>query len=309
MTVNNSAGNYTITGAGKIAVAGSLTKTGADTLTLGAALSVTGTTSIAGGTLKLATGASGGSGPAVTSAINLASLSITGSGVLDVNNNHLIITYGSSDPISTIAGYLQTGYNGGTWNGPGGIDTSAPLTVSRLRYGLGYADGANGVVHGLSSGQIEVAYTLLGDAVLDGVVNSVDLAIVAANYNQSVTGWDQGDFNYVGVVNSLDLTDVVVNYNQGVSGAASAGDLAALDAFAAANGVSLPPSSVPEPESLGLFMFGSTAILARRRRRRRLPLPSACQPFNSPADVRFAFSSFQPAPLIIAPTDENRNSA
>jgi len=264
VTVNNSLGNYTITGAGKIADFGSFVKTGSGTLTVGAALSV-GSMSISAGTLKLATGVSGVSGPAVTSPIDLTALSITGNGVLDVNNDHLIITYGSSDPISTIANYIKSGYNGGGWNGPGIISTAALTKTNGLLYGVGYADGKDGVVAGLSSGQIEVAYTLLGDANLDGVVNSSDFAIMAANFNQSVTGWDQGDFTYTGVVNAADFMVVAVNFNQGVSGAASAGDVAALDAFAAANGISL--GSVPEPASLGLFTFGSVGILARRRRR------------------------------------------
>ncbi|MGD0138531.1 MAG: autotransporter-associated beta strand repeat-containing protein, partial [Tepidisphaeraceae bacterium] len=118
VTVNNSLGSYSITttGGGKIADAGAFTKSGAGTLTIGTALSV-GSMSITAGTLQLATGVSGGSGPAVTSPIDLTSLSITGSGVLDINNDHLIITYGASDPITTIAGYIKAGYNGGGWNG------------------------------------------------------------------------------------------------------------------------------------------------------------------------------------------------
>ena len=57
--------------------------------------------SITGGTLQLA---------ANTGLAQMPSLSITGNGVLDLNNNHIIINYGSgSDPISTIAGYLATG--------------------------------------------------------------------------------------------------------------------------------------------------------------------------------------------------------
>ncbi|MGD0390289.1 MAG: PEP-CTERM sorting domain-containing protein, partial [Tepidisphaeraceae bacterium] len=285
VTVNNSLGNYTISGTGSIADAGSFVKTGGNTLTLGAALSVTGATSITGGTLMLAPNVSGTSGPAVTSTINLTSLSITGNGVLDVNNNHFIITYGSSDPISTIAGYIESGYNGGAWNGPGIISTAAQTSTNGLLYGVGYADGKDGVVSGLASGQIEVTYTLLGDANLEGVVNGADLTILAANYNQSVTGWDQGDFNYDGMVNGIDLSDLAVNFNQGVSGGdVSAGDVAALDAFAAANGISLAnvsdvaaldaiaPSNgvssanVPEPASAAMMLMAGLGILRRRRR-------------------------------------------
>ncbi|MGD0767798.1 MAG: autotransporter-associated beta strand repeat-containing protein [Tepidisphaeraceae bacterium] len=264
VTVNNSLGNYTITGAGgKIADVGAFTKSGSGTLTLGTALSV-GSMSITAGTLKLATGVSGGSGPAITSPIDLTSLSITGNGVLDVNNNHVIITYGASDPFSTIAGYIKSGYNGGGWNGPGIISSAALTPTNGLLYGLGYADGADGLVSGLASGQIEVAYTLLGDANLDGLVNAADFTILAANFNQPVTGWDQGDFNYDGLVNAADFTDLAANFNQSDSGAASSGDVAALDAFAAANGLL---SAVPEPGSASLCVLLASAGLMRRMRR------------------------------------------
>ncbi|MGD0137345.1 MAG: autotransporter-associated beta strand repeat-containing protein, partial [Tepidisphaeraceae bacterium] len=219
VTVNNSSGNYAISGTGKIADAGAFAKSGTGTLTLGTALSV-GSMSITAGTLHLATGVSGGSGPAVTSAINLASLSITGSSVLDINNDHVIITYGATDPITTIAGYIASGYNGGNWNGPGIISSVALTNASGLLYGVGYADGNDNVVAGLASGQIEVAYTLLGDANLDGLVNGSDFNILAANFNQSITGWDQGDFNYDGLVNASDFNVLAANFNQGVSGAA-----------------------------------------------------------------------------------------
>ena len=265
VTVNNSSNNYTISGmGGKIADAGAFTKSGTGTLTLGVALSV-GSMSISGGTLKLATGISGGTGPAVSSTINLTSLSITSNGVLDVNNDHIIITYGATDPFSTIAGYIKSGYNGGGWNGPGIISSAAQTKTNGLSYGVGYADGKDGKVAGLTSGQIEVAYTLLGDANLDGLVNAADFTILAANFNQPVTGWDQGDFNYDGLVNAADFTDLAANFNQSVSGAAvSAGDVAALDAFAAANGLL---ADVPEPASAALMVMAGLGILARRRPR------------------------------------------
>ena len=187
---------------------------------------------------------------------------------VDLTNNHIFIDYGSSDPIAAITGYIKSGFNGGHWNGPGIMSTAAQTTTNGLSYGLGYADGKDGVVSGLSSGQIEVEYTLLGDANLDGIVNAADFTILAANFNQPVTGWDQGDFNYDGLVNAADFTDLAANFNQSDSGANSAGDVAALDAFAAANGMSVPtPVSVPEPACVSVLAAAGLGLLGRRRRK------------------------------------------
>ena len=53
------------------------------------------------------------------------------------------------------------------------------------------------------------------------------------------------------------------NFNQ-LASQTSEADVAALDAFAAANGISL--TSVPEPASMGLLMVAGLGILHRRRR-------------------------------------------
>ncbi|MGA2442326.1 MAG: dockerin type I repeat-containing protein [Tepidisphaeraceae bacterium] len=197
------------------------------------------------------------------------SVTVNAGSSLDIYNNTVFINFaanGFGDPFSTIAGYIKSGYNGGNWNGPGIISTAAQTKTNGLSYGIGYADGVDGIVSGLSSGQVEVKYTLLGDANLDGLVNAADFTILAANFNQPVTGWDQGDFNYDGLVNAADFTDLAANFNQNASGAdVSAGDVAALDAFAAANGISL--ANVPEPAGAALMLMTGLGILRRRRRR------------------------------------------
>ena len=150
--------------------------------------------------------------------LTVSSLNINPGGSLDLADNEMLINYGANaDPISTIASYLANGYNGGAWNGPGIVSTTAQIPTNGLLYGLGYADGKDGVVSGLTSGQIEIKYTLLGDANLDGLVNGSDFNILAANFNQSITGWDQGDFNYDGLVNASDFNELAANFNQGVS--------------------------------------------------------------------------------------------
>jgi len=200
----------------------------------------------------------------------LSALSIATTAALDILNNHLIIDYGSSDPIATIAGYIQSGYNGGSWRGPGINSATAIIPTNGLKYGIGYADGKDGVVSGLSSGQIEIKYTLLGDANLDGTVNGSDFSILVANFGTGATNWDQGNFLYESSVNGSDFSALAANFGQGDSGAAVAvtqADINALDSFAVANGLPLPAfANVPEPVSAALFLVAAGGFFTRRRR-------------------------------------------
>ena len=145
----------------------------------------------------------------------------------------------------------------------GGIGTSS---ATGTKYGIGYADGADGGISGITSGQLEVKYTLYGDANLDGSVNSIDFGDMAANFGKSGKVWDQGDFNYDGVVNSVDFGLLAGNFGKSAGGDAdvTSADWAALDAFASANGLM---ADVPEPTAAVLAMVAGTGILFRRRRR------------------------------------------
>ena len=288
VTVNNSNGNYTISGTGSIGGTTSLTKCGTGTLTLSTANTYSGGTIVNNGVLEieptssktcaLPTGALTISGngivqlsnnvttgsPVATSNVNITSLSITGNGQFDIGNNRIIINYGyGSDPIASIAAWIASGYASGTWDGTGIV--SADAQANSNSYGIGYADGADpGNPAGLYRGNIEIMYTLLGDANLDGKVNGTDFNLMATNFNQMVTnGWDEGDFNYDGKVNGSDFVLLADNFNQFASqSAVSAADLAALDSFAAANKISL--ANVPEPASIGLIALAG--FLAERRR-------------------------------------------
>jgi hypothetical protein len=253
IVVNNSAGNYTIGGTGSIAGGGPLTKSGTSNLIINTPGTSVGAVSITGGSIQLG---------ATTGLATFTSLAISGNGTLDLTNNHLIINYGGgADPISSIAALLATGYNGGAWNGAGGITSSA--IAANPGYSIGYADSADpGNPAGLASGTLEVKFTLIGDATLGNIVNGIDFGILAANFNKGVSAWDQGDFYYHGVVNGIDFGGLAANFNKGAN---AASDIAALDAFAAANGLL---ADVPEPVSTGLLLTAAAGALARRRRTR-----------------------------------------
>jgi autotransporter-associated beta strand protein len=230
------------------------------------ALPASSSVSITGGTLQLAPG---------TGAETLSSLSIT-AGNLDIGNNHFILSYAAGAQTATdaaIRGYLVSGRNGGGWNGSTGIiSTGSSGTGVAAGYSIGYADGADHVVTGLSSGQIEVKYTLLGDANLDGLVTGDDFTILVGNLGKAVSGWDKGDFLYTGLVTGDDFTALVGNLGKSATGAdvvLPASDYAAVDAFATANGLNLT-ATVPEPATFGLFGVVAGAVLARRRAATRM---------------------------------------
>ncbi len=202
------------------------------------------------------------------------SLTISGNGQMDVNNNHFFINYGSgSDPVVTIYGYLKSGYNSGNWNGPGIMSTAAATedaTVGALKYGIGWADGKDKIATGISSGTIELKYTLVGDANLDGTVNGSDFSLLAANFGLGVTNWDQGNFLFTSSVNGSDFSALAANFGQGDSGADASvtpADIAALDAFAVANGLPVPViTPVPEPACMAVTFLAASTLASRRRR-------------------------------------------
>jgi hypothetical protein len=186
---------------------------------------------INGGELQLASG----SGSSV-----IGSLAMTGTGILDMTNNKLLIDFGTGvDPITSITAWIKNGYYG--LSGPT-ILSSAIATndaATGLSYGLGYADGKDGVVAGLPAGEVEIMFTLLGDANLDGTVNAEDFTPFSQNLGQNGM-WDDGDFNYDGTVNAEDFT--LFSHNLGESAVlATVSD----PAITIASSISSPASSHP----------------------------------------------------------------
>ena len=181
------------------------------------------------------------------------------------SNDEMDISYvHGTDPAvgADIRNYLISGFNGGGWNSSG---TVSPVAI---------ADGMDGLVSGLSSGAVEVKYSLIGDASLDGTVTGSDFTILVGNLGKAASGWDQGNFNYGTGTNFSDFQLLAANFNNSTS--LDSAELNAMNQFAGSFGDSLIANSdgegftiVPEPASVGMLGMMATGLLGRRRRKSR----------------------------------------
>jgi hypothetical protein len=190
----------------------------------------------------------------------------TGGGRIDLTTNAMVVDYEpGNSPLATVKSALASGYDGGTWAGPG-IVTSAGGGA------LGYAesmdllgpDGGDFLGQAVDRDAVLVRYTLSGDANLNGAVGFEDLVALAQNYN-TVDGsavWMKGDFTYDGNVDFTDLVALAQNYNTSMPSAAQLEAIGAGAAFA--EDVAAAFAQVPEPGPIALVAL--VAGLAIRRR-------------------------------------------
>ncbi|HEY8750505.1 MAG TPA: choice-of-anchor Q domain-containing protein [Tepidisphaeraceae bacterium] len=146
---------------------------------------------------------------------------------LEIGKSTVYVNYvGGASPAAFIQQYLANGYDGGAWTGSPtastGVITSAAAASGPLNtFGVGFADSADGVVVGQPANTVELRYTVMGDANLDGVVNALDAVQMARNYMiAGRSAWDLGNFNYDSVIDISDAMILQKNFNAKVTAAA-----------------------------------------------------------------------------------------
>lgn len=125
------------------------------------------------------------------------------------------------------------------------LSPDGPTMAERLHHAALYLEGYLGTP------------VLDGDANFDGLVNALDLSIVAANWLVTDADFGDGDFNLDDNVNALDLSTLAANWLAGASGGAR------FDAALGATGL----GGVPEPSTISVLMAITAAAMTRRPRR------------------------------------------
>jgi hypothetical protein len=208
--------------------------------------------------------------PAEVSTVQFLSIDVSSGSVLDVANNDLII---KKSAISSVMQLIQSGYDGGTWSGPGIISS-----LANSNHTLGVLTGAQFLAlhpgekfdgNTVASTDVLIKYTLDGDTNLDGVIDANDYLAIDNGFNQQLRDWPDGDFNYDGVINGDDYTliDNAFNTQNSTSLAVTSTSPAEMIATDTAQ-ISEPSiSSVPEPGSFALLITVSAGLFTRQRRR------------------------------------------
>jgi hypothetical protein len=237
-------------------------------LALGADLTSSSAVSVAGGTLELTDGAGG------TRVIKTPSVSTSGTGRLDIQNNKIItqtaVGSWNGTNYTGVTGQIASGRGtGNLWDGSTGIITSQTAAVGSNYTSVAIAQGSEVRSNSASEtalwgGQTItgtdtlVMYTYGGDANLDGKINIDDYIKIDNGIASGLNGWSNGDFNYDGKVNIDDYTTVID---------ANIGNQNGIFPTAGGIGQISGVSAVPEPAGLAIISLLVPALLDRRRRR------------------------------------------
>jgi hypothetical protein len=172
----------------------------------------------------------------VSTDITVGGLSVGGGAKLDLSDKQLTVNYSGASPIGSwngstytgITGLIQSGRNGGAWNGSGIVTSSANGNLTSLGVGE-------------TGGDAVVRLTYAGDANLDGKINVDDYGKIDFNVNLSTSGWFNGDFNYDGKINVDDYG--IIDSNVTIQGPPLSSAAPALDVEIKARALATLPSS------------------------------------------------------------------
>ncbi len=169
------------------------------------------------GAMSIGSGGSASVTPGGNKVLTASSLSIPGTGRLDLTDNDMIVDYSGASPLASIQSLLTSGYNGGAWNG-NGINSSTAAALTTTAIGFAEATDIFSAFPAIFSGQsidntsIVMKYTFYGDADLSGGVNLNDFNRLAANFGATPRRWAHGNSDYDTDVDLNDFNRLAANF-------------------------------------------------------------------------------------------------
>jgi hypothetical protein len=150
------------------------------------------------------------------------SLTITGTGRVDLFNNQAIINYSGASPMNAIEAYIVAARNGGAWTGNGITSSNARIDDPK-NTGIGaieatdfftvYGAGAQFAGQNIDDTALLLKYTYYGDTDFNGQVNFDDYSRTDAGFNAARSGWFNGDFDMNDNVNFDDYSLIDLAFN------------------------------------------------------------------------------------------------
>jgi hypothetical protein len=176
------------------------------------------------GALTIGTGGTATLNAGANKVLTMSSIGITGNGALNANDNDLIVDYTGATPLNAIRSLLAAGYNAGSWNGAGGLNSVTALANPQHNTGLGFAEASAVFTsfpatfggQSVDNTSILIKYTAYGDANLDGSVNLAYFNRLASSFGQSGRNWSDGDLDFDGDVDLSDFNRLASDF--GLSG-------------------------------------------------------------------------------------------
>jgi lysozyme len=164
---------------------------------------------VSGGKVQLG---AGGANTLVTGA-----LSVTAGGAIDLADNAMVLKNGD---VAAVRALIAAAYQGGAWTGTNGIASSTAAANPNGTTSLGYGD--NAVLGktsfagetGLTSSDVLVKYTYVGDADLSGTVTLDDFTLFLGGYQTGGASWFRGDFDYSSPTSLNDFSLFLLGYQQ-----------------------------------------------------------------------------------------------
>src|SRR5205823_10722074 len=189
--------------------------------------------------------------------LQVGTLNLNTSGTLDLNDNDLVVSYGTNpSPFSDIRGLVFTGYRSSPDPSATGIISSTGQSAGNTILAMidnafvGAADWPLGSGNAIDPNSVIGKYTYFGDMDFDGQVTPGDYGILDANLGTTPPleiAWLSGDAD--------------------LDGSVTPGDYGILDAnLGAGSGSPLSPAHTAVPEPLLAWPLLASAYLLHRRR-------------------------------------------